>query len=81
MQPWDGHPSIKDLIEKYGDNWRIKSDKEKKLFSRRKAIVAVIEEGLQSKNLDDVIEELEAERNGRALATWIDHMRKRQRIQ
>ena len=51
----------------------------RKLFSRRKAVVMAIKEGLNNKTLDAVIEELELERNGRAIATWIDQRRKRQR--
>jgi hypothetical protein len=78
-EPWDGHSSIKELIDQYGDSWRVKTAAEKKLFSRRKAIVKLIEKGLETKNLDEVIADLEEERGGRALATWIDDRRKRQR--
>jgi hypothetical protein len=80
-KPWDGHLSIEELIKSYGDKWRDKSDSERKLFSRRKAVVMAIEEGLKTKNLEDVFQDLERERDGRAIATWIGARKKRQRNQ
>lgn len=80
-EPWDGHPSVEELIQNYGDKWRDKSDSERKLFSRRKAVVTAIEKGLETKTLENVIEDLELERDGRSIATWIDARKKRQRNQ
>ncbi len=78
--PWDNHESVAELNQKFGQKWRIMSPKEKKTYSRRKAVVELIQARSKGKDINQVIEDLEKERSGRAIATWIDEVRKRQRL-
>jgi hypothetical protein len=74
---WDGHTSIKDLIKKYKNEWRIKTSAETKTYSRRKQIIDLIEQELKSRQLEEVIDEFERERGTSAVSTWIDRKMKK----
>ena len=86
--PWDGHLSIKNLNETYKDKWREKTPGAKKLYSRRKAVVDLVTEEIELRkngdaskviDVDEVLEYFENDRGQKAIATWIDGRRKKQK--
>ena len=71
-QGWDGRPSIKHLIDTYGSAWR--DPKDKKMFSRRKKIIDVLNQLIETRGElpENAIQYLEAKRNKMAISTFAD---------
>jgi len=74
FEGWDGRPSITQLIENYGNSWRVKA--EKKTFSRRKKIISELKRLMEDegKSPDEAIQILEAKRNNVAVSTFADKL-------
>lgn len=72
---WDQRPSIKSLIETYGDRWRDKADK--KLFSRRNKIILELNRIINQEGIseEEAIKTLEIRRNKRAVSTFADSIK------
>lgn len=78
---WDGHKSIKQLIQESKYEWRVKSGAQNKLFSRRSQVVALIEKEVKrGRSVDEVINEFDNERGKTSVSTWLEKRNKKAKL-
>jgi len=77
---WDGRPSIKELLEKFGNSWR--DMKQKKTFSRRRIIVECINSLVKDgQSFESAIKMVEDERGNMAISSFADKKSKEKTLQ